>query len=293
MLQVCSDIHTMNKQEALKSIVAQASKGDLVFPTNVNASLKIQQALDDPDCGIETAAKLVMTEPLMSARVVAIANSVAYNRFGGGVTNIRTAITILGFNTLRSVTAAVVMRQLSAAVSDKAIRAKMDALWRHSAYVAALAHLIARKVSKVDAETALFAGIVHEVGGFYLLSRAQEFPALLEMTGPDAPADPLAETDETFIGRAVLNKLLVPKRVVSAVEALWYGMRVMPPETLGDTLLLANELAAVPSPLDVRSPESIRQAASEIDFAVGDGTLLTILTESAEEVDALTATLIS
>ncbi|MFZ6735062.1 HDOD domain-containing protein [Undibacterium sp. Ji42W] len=283
----------MNKSAALKSIVEQASKGDLVFPTNVNASLKIQQALDDPDCGIETAAKLVMTEPLMSARVVAIANSVAYNRFGGGVTNIRTAITILGFNTLRSVTAAVVMRQLSAAVSDPAIRAKMEALWRHSAYVAALAHLIARKVSKVDAETALFAGIVHEVGGFYLLSRAQEFPALLEIDPSPASPDALAETDETFIGRAVLNKLLVPKRVVSAVEALWYGMRVMPPETLGDTLLLANELAAVPSPLDPRSPESIRQSASEIDFAVGEGTLLSILSESAEEVDALTASLIS
>ncbi|MFZ6655149.1 HDOD domain-containing protein [Undibacterium sp. TJN19] len=292
----------MNKSEALQSIVAQASKGDLVFPTNVNASLKIQQALDDPDCGIETAAKLVMTEPLMAARVVAIANSVAYNRFGGGVTNIRTAITILGFNTLRSVTAAVVMRQLSAAVSDPAIRARMESLWRHSAYVAALAHLIARKVSKVDAETALFAGIVHEVGGFYLLSRAQEFPSLLEIDyQPDTPAnaarpvskDPLAETDETFIGRAVLNKLLVPKRVVTAVEALWYGMRVMPPETLGDTLLLANELAAIPSPLDTRSPESIRQAASEIDFSVGEGTLHSILTESAEEVASLTATLIS
>ncbi|BBB63761.1 hypothetical protein UNDKW_5488 [Undibacterium sp. KW1] len=283
----------MNKTAALKSIVEQASKGDLVFPTNVNASLKIQQALDDPDCGIETAAKLVMTEPLMSARVVAIANSVAYNRFGGGVTNIRTAITILGFNTLRSVTAAVVMRQLSAAVSDPAIRNKMEALWRHSAYVAALSHLIARKVSKVDAETALFAGIVHEVGSFYLLSRAQEFPALLEIDPSPPPSDALAETDETFIGRAVLNKLLVPKRVVSAVEALWYGMRVMPPETLGDTLLLANELAAVPSPLDPRSPESIRQSASEIDFAVGEGTLTSILSESAEEVDALTASLIS
>ncbi|MFZ6723251.1 HDOD domain-containing protein [Undibacterium sp. Ji49W] len=283
----------MNKSEALRSIVEQASNGDLVFPTNVNASLKIQQALDDPDCGIETAAKLVMTEPLMSARVVAIANSVAYNRFGGGVTNIRTAITILGFNTLRSVTAAVVMRQLSAAVSHPGIRAKMEALWRHSAYVAALAHLIARKVSKVDAETALFAGIVHEVGGFYLLSRAQEFPALLDIeTAPPSPDD-LAETDETFIGRAVLNKLLVPKRVVSAVEALWYGMRVMPPETLGDTLLLANELAAVPSPLDPRSPESIRQSASEIDFAVGEGTLSSILSESAEDVESLTATLIS
>lgn len=283
----------MNKSEALKSIVVQASKGDLVFPTNVNATLKIQQALDDPDCGIETAAKLVMTEPLMSARVVAIANSVAYNRFGGGVTNIRTAITILGFNTLRSVTAAVVMRQLSAAVSDRHIRAKMEELWRHSAYVGALAHLIARKVSKVDAETALFAGIIHEVGGFYLLSRAEEFPALLDIEPLADHEDALAETDETFIGRAVLNKLLVPKRVVSAVEALWYGMRVMPPETLGDTLLLANELAAIPSPLDPRSPESIRQAASEIDFAVGEGTLHSILTESAEEVTSLTATLIN
>jgi hypothetical protein len=32
-------------------------------------------------------------------------------------------------------------------------------------------------VTGVNEDTALFAGIVHEVGGFYLLSRAEEFPA--------------------------------------------------------------------------------------------------------------------
>lgn len=284
-------IFSMNKAEALKSIATQAGRGELVFPTNVNASLKIQQALDDPDCGIEAAARLVMTEPLLAARVVAIANSVAYSRFGGGVTNVKTAVTILGFSTLRSVVAAVVIRQLSNAVTDPAIRARMDLLWKHSAHVAALAYLIASRVSHVDPETAIFAGIVHEVGGFYLLSRAQEFPALLDNEAI-AHGD-LTESPETFIGRAVLHKLMVPKRVVAAVEALWFGMRVMPPETLGDTLLLANDLAPVPSPLDPRSAETIRQSASEIDFAVGEGTLNSLLAESAEEVNSLTNSLLT
>jgi HD-like signal output (HDOD) protein len=284
----------MKRTQAFKVIAEQVGRGELVFPTNVHTSIKLQQALDDPDCGIETAAKLVLTEPLLSARVVAIANSVAYSRFGGGVTNVKTAVTILGFNTLRSIVATVIIRQLTHAITVPTLREMANQLWEHSAHVAALAHVISRRVSHVDAETALFAGIVHEVGGFYLLSRAEEFPALLEdmSSRPDDIVDELAETPEAVIGRAVLNKLMVPKTVVSAVESLWYGMRVMPPETLGDTLLLANDLSAVSSPLDTRSESAIQQDASEIDFAIGDGTLLSILEESDEEVQSLTSALL-
>lgn len=284
----------MKRTQAFKVIAEQVGRGELVFPTNVHTSIKLQQALDDPDCGIESAAKLVLTEPLLSARVVAIANSVAYSRFGGGVTNVKTAVTILGFNTLRSIVAAVIIRQLTHAITVPSLREMANQLWEHSAHVAALAHVISRRVSKVDAETALFAGIVHEVGGFYLLSRAEEFPALLEdmSSRPDDIVDELAESPEAVIGRAVLNKLMVPKTVVSAVESLWYGMRVMPPETLGDTLLLANDLAAISSPLDTRSESTIQQDASEIDFAIGDGTLSSILEESDEEVRSLTSALL-
>ena len=283
----------MKKSEAFKSISEQVGRGELIFPTNVHTSIKLQQALDDPDCGIETAAKLVLTEPLLSARVVAIANSVAYSRFGGGVTSVKTAVTILGFSTLRSIVATVIIRQLSQAITAPALRAMANQLWEHSAHVAALAHVISRRVSRVDADTAMFAGIVHEVGGFYLLSRAQEFPSLVDnlTEKPDA-SDELDESPEAIIGRAVLNKLMVPKTVVTAVESLWYGMRVMPPETLGDTLMLANDLATVSSPLDTRSASAIQQDASEIDFSIGDGTLVSILKESASEVRSLTAALL-
>ncbi|MEB0137802.1 MULTISPECIES: HDOD domain-containing protein [unclassified Undibacterium] len=280
----------MNKSQALEKIVAQVSVGELYFPTNVSATLGIQEALNAPDCGIETAAKWIMKEPLIAARVVAIANSVAYSRFGGGVTNVRTAISILGFSTLRSVTAAHVIRQISMAVNNAELRARMELLWQHCAHVAAMAHLLARKISRVDPETALFAGVVHEVGGFYLLARAEEFPALLEPQRC-APDDALLEDHEIVVGRAVLHKLLVPKRVVSAIETLWYGTLTTPPDNLGDTLLLANELCGYPSPLDPRDPVASAAQAARIDFAVGDTSLRALLVLAEPDLASLTACL--
>ncbi|WP_394778068.1 HDOD domain-containing protein [Undibacterium sp.] len=277
----------MNRVEAFKSIAEQASRGELIFPTNVAASLKIKKAIDDPDCSLETASRLILTEPLLAARVVSVANSVAYNRFGGAVANVRTAIPLLGFRTLHSIVAAVVVRQISSMIIDPVLSAKAQKLWEHTAHVAALAHVIARRVSHVDPDTAMFAGVVHEVSGFYLLSRADHFPGLL-----DGELEEAAAAFESTIGRAVLTKLLIPKPVTAAVESLWYGLRVMPPETLGDTLILANDLANVASPLDLRSSTTAQQEASEIDFAIGDGTLASILEESAEEVRSLTQALL-
>ena len=281
----------MNKSEALQSIVAQARMGELVFPANVQASLTIQEALDAPDCGIEDAARLVLKDPLMAARVVAIANSVAYNRFGGGVTNIRTAITILGFSTLRSVITSVVMKQISQAVHDPDIRASMDALWQHSAQVGAIAHLLARKFTQIDPETALFAGIVHEIGGFYLLSRAEQFPALLE---PDTVAADGMQTDseQTVIGRAVLHKLLVPKRIITAIETLWSGLRETPAANLGDMLFLANLLSTAPSPLDLRTAQERTQAIQLIDHEF-ELPLSQVMADAAGELASLVYSLTS
>jgi len=272
----------MDRLDALKSIAAQAGRGELAFPTHVNATLKLQQALADPDCHVEEAARLVQGEPLLAARTVAIANSAAYNRAGNDVTNVRAAVQRVGFRTLGALAASVIVRQLASGVSDPLLRAKADQLWQHSANVAALALVIARHVSFVDPDTAMFAGIVHEVGGFYLLSRAGEFPGLLE-----GGADEWIEVGQVDIGRGVLRKLGVPGPVMDAIEALWNGMRALPPETLGDTLMLAKDLAPIPSPLLERPGFSPTQASATIDFAVGDGTLALILQESAEEVRSL------
>jgi len=276
----------MDRIDALKSIAAQAARGELSFPTHVDATLKLQHALSDPDCHIDEAARLVQAEPLLAARTVAIANSAAYNRNGSEVTNVRAAVQRVGFRTLGALAAAVIVRQLASSIADPGLRAKADQLWQHSTHVAALSQVIARRVSNVDPDTAMFAGIVHEVGGFYLLSRAAEYPGLLE-----GGADEWIEHGETMIGRGVLLRLGVPAPVMGAIEALWNGMRALPPETLGDTLLLANDLSQVPSPLLERPGMAGLHTAATIDFAVGEGTLASILLESEAEVAGLKAAL--
>ena len=273
----------MNTIDAFKSIAAQAGRGELTFPTNVDASLKLQKALSDPDCHIEAAARLVQAEPLLAARAVAIANSVAYNRSGNEITNVKMAVQRVGFRTLNALVAAVIVRQLDSKIKHPVLRAKANQLWQHSAHVAALAQVIARRVTKLDPDTAMFAGIVHEVGGFYLLSRAEEFPGLL-----DGDPDLWLEHGEVPIGRGVLNKLNVPAAVMEAIEAMWVGMRALPPETLGDTLLLANDLAPVHSPLYERPGATSMGSAATIDFVIGEGSLNEILEESAEEVKSIT-----
>ena len=277
----------MDRLDALKSIAAQAIRGELSFPTNVDATLRLQQALNDPECHADAAARLVQAEPLLAARTVAIANSVTYNRSGNDVTNVRAAVQRVGFRTLGALAASVIVRQLSSEILDPDLRARADALWRHSAHVAALAQVIARRVSFVDPETAMFAGIVHEVGGFYMLSQAHLYPGLL-----DGDADDWLEHGEVAVGRGVLLRLGVPTPVMGAIEAMWNGMRALPPETLGDTLLLANDLSPVPSPLLERPGATTLQAAATIDFAVGDGTLARIMEESAHEVQSLTSALL-
>ena len=277
----------MDRLDAFKSIAAQAGRGELSFPTNVDATLKLQRALNDPDCHADVAARLVQTEPLLAARTVAIANSVVYNRSGNEITNVRNAVQRVGFRTLNALAASVIVRQLDSKIRQPHLRQMANQLWQHSAHVAALAQVIARRVARVDPETAMFAGIVHEVGGFYLLSRAEEYPGILE-----GDPDEWIEHGEVEIGRGVLRKLNVPAPVMEAIEALWEGMRALPPESLGDTLLLANDLSPVASPLHTRPGATTRSAASTIDFVIGDGTLNSILEESAEEVKGLTSALL-
>jgi HD-like signal output (HDOD) protein len=275
------------KNEVFETIAAQVAQGELVFSTGAQVALRLRHALDDPDCHVNTASRLIKSEPLLATRVIAIANSVVYNRSGREISDVHMAVSLLGFRTIRSTAMALVTRQMAGKSKDPVRQVMVDRLWEHSAQVASLAHAIARHVTHQDPETALFAGIVHEIGGFYMLSRADEFPGLLEGDFTE-----WLEGGEVTVGRAVLNKLRVPATVTAVIETFWDGFLAMPPVTLADTLLLAEELATVPSPLhrlDNKAPETGR--AASIEMVIGEETLSLILKESSEEIASLTRAL--
>jgi len=276
-----------NMREIVARLVAEAANGEMVFATHAEMALQVRRALDDPDCSLDQLAKLVRAEPLLAARVVAMANSVVYNRSGRAITDIRHAVSSIGFKALRSLSMAHIVRQIEAMSKDDAHRALAGRLWEHTAEVASLAYVLARRVTHQDPDTAFFAGIVHEVGGFFLISRAASFPGLL-----DGPLEGWYRSGEIQLGRAVLTGLSIPQDVVDAIEVMWKGYLSLPPETLGDTLLLARQLAPIDSPLNELAGEGGGGTdRAQIDMALGEETLSGILEESAIEVAALTAAL--
>lgn len=277
----------MNKREVFEAIAAEVGRSGGAFPTSAKVAMQVRQALNDPDCSMPTAVRLVQAEPLLAARVVAMANSVAFNRSGREVTDVRTAVTRLGFGTVRSLAAALVTRQLAGAAGSPAQQALAARLWEHTAHVAALAHLLARRVVPVDPETALFAGIVHEVGGFYMISRESDYPGLLDGGFAD-----WVDYGEALVGRAVLAMLDVPEAVRKAVDAYFQGLLEFPPASLGDALMLAEHLAPIRSPfLGEEDAERSGERDARLELLVGQDTLTHILAESAEEVSSLTAAL--
>ena len=276
----------MDVSTALEAIATDAARGDIVFPTHTEIALRVQRLLDDPECSIAALSKLISAEPILSARVLGIANSIAYNPGGRPINDLKSAISRLGFSSLRALAAAIIVRQMKDMSKDAAHRALAAKLWEHTAHVAALARIIAKRVTHQNPDAAFFAGIVHEVGNFYLISRANAFPGLLS-----SDLELWHGEGEAAVGRAVLHALEVPTHILDAMETQWSGFLTMPPASLGDTLLLADELSPVESPIDTLAGMSRKGMEVELELLIDDETLSSILSESAEEVASLIAAL--
>ena len=278
----------MERGEALARIAAEAESGELVFPTHAEVALRVRLALEDPDLHLETAVRAVQAEPLLASRVVALANSVAFNRAGHAIADVRSAVSLLGFQLIRSLATALIMRQMVGAASSPEAQQLAQRLWQHSVEVGALAHVLAARQGLRNPDVALFAGIVHEVGGFYLISRAGAYPGLLWRQL--APAWTGAE--QMVIRRAVLRALRVPAEAIDAIEGQWWTAPAppahFPATTLADVLFLAHGLSPVENPLLLADGAEINAAARE---QIAATPLAAVLQESAAEIASLAAAL--
>jgi len=277
----------MEKLKDFAQIVSDAQRGELVFPTSVNAALSLQMTLADPDCHDEDVIRRLLAEPILAARAVALANSAVFRSNGAALaTGVRTAVMRLGYRNLYSLTAAMVVRQFGARIRDPQLRIRAEQLWKYTAHVAALAYVIAGRITRVEPDTALFAGIMHEVSGFYLLGRADVIPGLL-----DDPEDWMGAAQE-IIAREIMKKLQVPEPVALAIVALRGGAVGIPPEGLRDTLLVARYLCPVPSPLPQSQDHVLARTAALAGYIEQHPQVAVLLDEAAGQAKSMSAALL-
>jgi HD-like signal output (HDOD) protein len=183
-------------------------------PPSRGAALKVVQMVDDASVGSAEVAATVGSDPALTARILQVANS-AYYGLSGRVRTTSFAVTVVGFQTVRSLAA------LAAAGVQRGDELPKG-FWRLSAAAATGAGLLAQRVGASPAD-AFCAGMLHDLGTVLLWRRDPELhDALVRRASAEQPLTSLEQrayggTHATLCGD-VLSAWCVPEDLCTAIS---------------------------------------------------------------------------
>lgn len=268
--------------DALTPYAQSMEAEELNFATSADVSLRVMRAVDNPDVNLDDLARIVMAEPLLSAKVMRMANSAALNPSGRNITDLKQAVMRVGIAPIRSLAMALTLDQLRHSQRMAPCRQLANRLWERSVHVAALSYVVARRLSSLPADDAMLAGIVHDLGRFYLLGIAADKHAELLSDQP-ALIEALDELDQVA-GRKLLEALGLPETTVSAVAGRGTFGGSMPPQTLSDVLFLACWLAPPANPFEDAEARMGSRAQEGAALGLDRQTVADFVTASGDEI---------
>lgn len=160
----------ITKAEALVGTIEE-------LPTIPVVATQVLQLLDQPDIKIEEVADLMLTDQVMTARVMKMVNSPVYKP-GHEITSLKRALVYLGLKHIREV---ALTTSLINAFGEGSGEFDINAFWEHSFGVGMVSKIIAEKIGYPDVEMAYIAGIIHNLGEVFLSHYLRsEFQAVLD-----------------------------------------------------------------------------------------------------------------
>ena len=221
--------------------IARELAGVVVFPTYFDAAFRLRKELQNPDLPIPRIAKIVSLEPLVATKLMHLAGSAFYSPDGTPPRDLQSAIKRLGVELVRTTALAIAMSQLMRSKETAVFNDFTRVLWDHSLKSAAACRMLARKYTKISPDEAMLAGLVHDLGAFYMLYRAAQYPELRER--PDSVKYLILQWHES-IGVTLLSSLGMAEYIVNSTVD-HDRPKVVPevPRTLDEIVFVGNILA--------------------------------------------------
>jgi HD-like signal output (HDOD) protein len=198
----------------VSELAQEVSKGKIELPSFPDVAVRVRKALADEHVSIEQVARIVSSEAGLAARVFTLANSAALNRSGRAIADLKTAVNRIGHNNVRTAAVSFAITQLRRAGELRHIAKELEALWQEATMVAALSYSVASRASSVNADEAMLAGLLHNVGKIYILARANRHDSLFR----DPAALPQVMRDwHANVGKAIVENWGFPEHISEAV----------------------------------------------------------------------------
>ena len=162
----------------VQALAAELSGGKVELPGFPHVVLRVQRVLADIKADANRIVQVIGGEPVLSAQLMRMANSAALNPAKAPVSDLKGAVARVGLDTVRSATIACAVQQLRSAPQLRGLEKQLDALWQRSILVASLGHVVATRLTRVNPDAALLAGMLQGIGRLYILTRASGHRAL-------------------------------------------------------------------------------------------------------------------
>ncbi len=170
---------------------------------------QVMRLLDDPNSGQAQIAKCLAQDPALVVMLLRLANSAAFAP-SRTVDSVERALALLGREQVRRLV-------ITGAVTGAADRLPeqhllpLEFFWRHSAYCAVIARLLAEDVARPLEGVVFLGGLLHDLGQLVLFSQAPEETQrafLNSLNAPQAINPQTAEHDQLGFDHAELGGAL-------------------------------------------------------------------------------------
>lgn len=198
----------MNKSIEASNIVytqkaRQAIENLSEVPSMPGVVVQAINIIDDPNANINRLGEIISTDIAITTQILKLVNS-AYYGFPTQITTINKAMTLLGFNKVKSLI-------LGVAIKPMMLSEEAKALWNHSLKCAVGAKRLAGDIGYRDPEEAFIIGLLHDIGKLVLqLQNKQAYREVQKLVNIGAD---IIDTERTFFGFAHTDagKVLVDK----------------------------------------------------------------------------------
>ena len=214
--------------------------------------MRILRLGDDAETSVGELARIVEADPILSARVIRLANAPYYG-FSGRISSASRAVVLLGFDTVRALA-------VGAAVSliGDNVNLGPAGLWTHNVAAAAASAVVARRLGS-PAQDAFSAGLLKDIGVSLLHRRDPSlYNEILATRGRHTDELSRAEQEafdltHAAAGAAALQSYGFPQQFVHAVASHHQPIDSVV-GTLARIVLAGQALALTAYPWDLHPP---------------------------------------
>jgi len=163
----------LKQNRLLQTFVQNIANDELEVPSLPSIAIQLRKAMQN-EIGIDEAVKIIQLDPVISAKLVEVANCPLYVSRVPAKSCFE-AVKRIGLNATRSLVISLSIKNIFKSDSPR-IRHLLDHLWKQSIYLSSLCFVLASASKQGNPEEALLAGLIADIGTIPFLNFVANLP---------------------------------------------------------------------------------------------------------------------